>query len=70
MNKHLRTLSIETDGGKKRVTVEKCTITGDAIIRFGSSYTLRAHMGEMEALLDAVNYTLALDRAGKEEVGL
>jgi hypothetical protein len=70
MNKHLRTLSVETDSGRQRVSIEKCTITGDAIIRFGSSYTLRAHSGEVEQLFEAVNYTLTLDRAGKEEVSV
>ena len=42
---------VSADGGAKRVTMLECPITGDIILRFGESYTLRAKAGEMAALL-------------------
>ena len=43
--------SISADGGRQRVSLLECQITGDLILRFGNSYTLRAPSGEMAALL-------------------
>jgi len=33
--------AFKTDGGVVHVTARRCKITGDAIIEFGRSYTLR-----------------------------
>jgi hypothetical protein len=42
---------VSADRGEERVTMFECKTTGDLIIRFGGSYTLRASAGEMAALL-------------------
>ena len=43
--------SVSADSGRKRVSMLECPYTGDIILKFGSSYTLRAAAGEMAALL-------------------
>jgi hypothetical protein len=42
---------VSTDSGGERVSMFECKSTGDLVIRFGSSYTLRASAGELAALL-------------------
>ena len=42
---------VSADRGEERVTMLECPVTGDIILRFGGSYTLRAKAGEMAALL-------------------
>ena len=42
---------VSADRGEERVTMLECSVTGDIILRFGASYTLRAKAGEMAALL-------------------
>lgn len=42
---------VSADRGDTRITMLECPITGDIILRFGASYTLRAAAGEMAALL-------------------
>jgi hypothetical protein len=53
-NKLLKQLSVSTNGGRERVVVEECKVTGDVIIRFGNSYTLRAASGEVRGLLENI----------------
>ncbi len=53
-NKLLKQMSIATDGGKERISVEECRVTRDIIIRFGRSYTLRAPSGEVAGLLESL----------------
>ncbi len=42
---------VSADGREERVTMFECRVTGDLIVRFGGSYTLRASAGELAALL-------------------
>jgi hypothetical protein len=42
---------VSADGGPQRVSMLECRATNDLILRFGSSYTIRASAGEMAALL-------------------
>ena len=53
-NRLLKQMSVETDGGKQRVSVEECKATKDIIIRFSGSYTLRAQPGELAGLLQSL----------------
>ena len=43
--------SVTADSGRQRVSLFESSHTGDLILRFGSSYTLRAPAGELSALL-------------------
>lgn len=57
-NRLLKQMSIITDSGKERVSVEECKATADIIIRFGRSYTLRAPAGEVVGLLESLLWTV------------
>tara|TARA_B100000700_G_scaffold312172_1_gene395378 strand:- start:696 stop:911 length:216 start_codon:yes stop_codon:yes gene_type:complete len=57
-NKLLKQMSVATDAGTERVSVEECKATQDIIIRFGRSYTLRAQRGEVAGLLEGLIKTV------------
>jgi hypothetical protein len=60
-NKLLKQLSVSTDTGPQRVVVEECKVTGDVIVRFGNSYTLRAAAGEVKGLLENILKIVVVD---------
>ena len=55
---------VSADRGEERVTMLECSVTGDIILRFGASYTLRAKAGEMAALLTDLSKNAAAAGGG------
>jgi|ETN01SMinimDraft_1059929.scaffolds.fasta_scaffold406346_1 hypothetical protein len=59
---------VSADKGEERVTMFECRDTGDLIVRFGGSYTLRAKAGEMSALLLELSVNAAAAAGGVIDV--
>jgi hypothetical protein len=64
-DKLIHTESILADGGTVRINMLQCPSTGDVIVRFGKSYTLRMPPMEAAALFKTLSKT-ANDVAGPE----
>ena len=64
-DKLIHTTRIRTDGGDERVNMLLCPTTGDVIIRFGKSYTLRMPPAEAAALFASLTQ-VAYDVSGPE----
>jgi hypothetical protein len=59
---------VRSDGGDTRVTMIECTVTNDLILKFGSSYTIRASVGEMAALLLELSASASATAGGDVDV--
>jgi hypothetical protein len=59
---------VRSDGGDTRVTMIECTVTNDLILKFGSSYTIRASVGEMAALLLELSASASAAAGGDVDV--
>jgi len=64
-DKLIHTTRIRTDAGHTRVNMLLCPTTGDVIIRFGKSYTLRMPPAEAAALFMSLSQ-VAHDVSGPE----
>lgn len=64
-DKLIHTIRIRTDGRHERINALLCPATGDVIIKFGKSYTLRMPPAEAAALFKGMA-KVANDVAGPE----
>ena len=64
-DKLIHTERISADGGAVRINMLQCPSTGDVIVRFGKSYTLRMPPAEAAALFSTLS-EIATEVAGPD----